>query len=190
MLDELHEVAQILFNDPGYFRDPAFSGGERHREGDVSDKPVNPSDLIVRLDAAREGLHHLASEQPASLSLSGILRLLFEPETSEGETPGASGDEDLDEGQVPDTLPTPSPPPPKAQQLRRGSANGWRHRSTRSSRLWHRNRLLSAALPRRWCRQSRSPWRLPFGDVAKAGFPANSPSDGLTEFFRSCSAVQ
>lgn len=108
MLDELQEVARTLFNDPASFRDPGFGGGDRKKKSDVPAEPVNPDDLIVHLDESGEGLPHLASEQPGSLSLTGILRLLFEPETDEGRTPAAAGDEDIDEGQMPDT-----PPPPK-----------------------------------------------------------------------------
>lgn len=109
MLDELQEVAQTLFNDPASFRDPGFGGGDRNRKSDAPAEPVNPSHLLVHLDELHEGLPHLASTQPVSLSLTGILRLLFEAETDDGRTPVAAGDEDIDEGQMPET-----PPPPKS----------------------------------------------------------------------------
>lgn len=119
MLDELQEVAQSLFNDPGSFRDPGTGGGDRRNKSDVSAEPVNPNDLLVHLDESREGLPHLASAQPGSLSLTGILRLLFEAETDEGRTPAAVGDEDIDEGQMSDT---PSPPKSTAQSNQAGGA--------------------------------------------------------------------
>jgi len=110
MLDELQEVAQTLFNDPASFRDPGFGGGDRKKKSDAPAEPVNPNDLLVHLDELHEGLPHLASAQPGSLSLKGILRLLFEAETDEGRTPAAAGDEDIDEGQMPETPPPPKPP--------------------------------------------------------------------------------
>ena len=119
MLDELQEVAQTLFNDPASFRDPAFGGGDRKKKSDVPAEPVNPNDLLVHLDESGEGLPHLVSAQPGSLSLTGILRLLFEAETDEGRTPAAAGDEDIDEGQMPDT---PSPPKPADKKDQAGAA--------------------------------------------------------------------
>lgn len=115
MLDELQEVAQTLFNDPASFRDPGFGGGDRKKKSDAPAEPVNPNDLLVHLDESLEGLPHLASAQPGSLSLTGILRLLFEDETDEGRTPAAAGDEDIDEGQMPETPPPPKPPDQKDQ---------------------------------------------------------------------------
>lgn len=115
MLDELQEVAQTLFNDPASFRDPGFGGGDRKKKSDVPAEPVNPDDLLVHLDESREALPHLASAQPGSLSLTGILRLLFEAETEEGRTPAAAGDEDIDEGQMPDTPPPSKPTDQKDQ---------------------------------------------------------------------------
>jgi len=109
MLDELHEVAQTLFNDPASFRDPGFDGSDRKRKSNAPAEPVDPNDLLVHLDDLPEGLPHLASAQSGSLSLTGILRLLFEVETDEGRTPAAAGDEDIDEGQMQDTPPLPKP---------------------------------------------------------------------------------
>lgn len=107
MLDELQEVAQTLFNEPVSFRDPGFGGVDRKKKNDAPAEPVNPDDLIVHLDESREVLPHLVAAQPGSLSLTGILRLLFEAEVDEGRTPAAAGDEDIDEGQMPDALPLP-----------------------------------------------------------------------------------
>ena len=115
MLDELQEVAQTLFNDSASFRDPGFGGGDRKKKSDAPAEPVNPNDLLVHLDELHEGLPHLASAQPGSLSLTGILRLLFEAETDEGRTPAAAGDEDIDEGQMPETPPQPKLPAQRDQ---------------------------------------------------------------------------
>ena len=103
MLDELHEVAQTLFNDSASFRDPGFSGVDHKKHSDTPSKPVNPHDLIVHLDEWQEGLISLTSSQSGALSLTGILRLLFETEMDEERTPAAVGDEDIDEGQMSDT---------------------------------------------------------------------------------------
>jgi len=115
MLDELQEVAQTLFNDPASFRDPGFGGGDHKKKSDAPAEPVNPNDLLVHLDEVHEGLPHLASAQSGSLSLTGILRLLFEAEIDEGRTPAAAGDEDIDEGQMPEKPPPPMPPDQKDQ---------------------------------------------------------------------------
>ena len=55
-------------------------------------EPVNPTDLVAHLDASDGALPHFASAGPGSLSLTGILRLLFEAETDEGRVPAAAGD--------------------------------------------------------------------------------------------------
>jgi len=102
MLDELQEVAQILFNDTSSFRDPNFGGISRKTKGDAPSALVNPNDLIVHLEESHHSLPHLGSARPGSLSLTGILRLLFEAETDDGSKPAAAGDENIDEGQIPD----------------------------------------------------------------------------------------
>ncbi len=103
MLDELQEVAQALFNDSASFRDPGFgSGRSGTKENDSSWVPVNPNDLVCHLEEPQEALQHFGSPRPGSLSLSGILRLLFEAEADEGSSSDASQDEQIDEGQLPD----------------------------------------------------------------------------------------
>ncbi|MBS0454440.1 MAG: hypothetical protein JSS14_24350 [Proteobacteria bacterium] len=120
MLDELQEVAQTLFNDPASFRDPGFGAGDRKKKRDAPSDPVNPTDLLVHLGESSEGLPSLADAQPGSLSLTGILRLLFESESDEGQRPAAAGDEEIDEGQMPDT-----PPLPKStDQIDQAGADG------------------------------------------------------------------
>ena len=104
MLDELQEVAHALFNDTAAFRDPGF-GSARTKESkdDVPAAPVNPADLIVHLEEHREGLPNFSSAGPgASLSLTGILRLLFDGEAKDSPGSVATKDEEIDEGQLPD----------------------------------------------------------------------------------------
>ena len=104
MLDELQEVAHALFNDTAAFRDPGF-GSARTKESkdDVPAEPVNPADLIVQLEEHHEGLPNFGSAGPgASLSLTGILRLLFDGEEKDSAGSVATKDEDIDEGQLPD----------------------------------------------------------------------------------------
>lgn len=104
MLDELQEVAHALFNDTAAFRDPGF-GSARSKESkdDTPAAPVNPADLIVHLEEHHEGLPNFGSAVPvASLSLTGILRLLFDGEAEESAGSVATKDEEIDEGQLPD----------------------------------------------------------------------------------------
>lgn len=105
MLDELQEVAHTLFNDTAAFRDPGFGGADRRQANDAPAEPVNPNDLVVHLDESQGALPHFVSAGPGSLSLKGIIRLLFEAELDEGRAPAAAGDEDIDEGQMPDAAP-------------------------------------------------------------------------------------
>lgn len=113
MLDELQEVAHTLFNDTAAFRDPGFGGTERRQEKEAPAEPVNPNDLVVHLDEPEGAVPQFASAGPGSLSLTGILRLLFEAETDEGRAPAAAGDEDIDEGQIPNAEPTSKVPDQK-----------------------------------------------------------------------------
>jgi hypothetical protein len=100
MLDELQEVAQALFNDASSFRDPTFGRGDRKTKEEASSPPVDPNDLIVHLEDPHEALPHIGPARPGSLSLTGILRLLFEAETEDARTHAAAGDENIDEGQM------------------------------------------------------------------------------------------
>ncbi len=104
MLDELQEVAHALFNDTAAFRDPGF-GSARTKESkdDAPASPVNPADLIVHLEEFHDGLPNFGSAGPSSsLSLTGILRLLFDAEAEEIVGSVATKDEEIDEGQLPD----------------------------------------------------------------------------------------
>lgn len=111
MLDELQEVAQALFNDTAAFHDPSSVGSaDRKTKDDTPAVPVNPNDLIVHLEESNDALTHLGSARPESLSLTGILRLLFQADTDEGGIAAATEDEDIDEGQMPE-----GPTKPKQQ---------------------------------------------------------------------------
>lgn len=103
MLDELQEVAQALFNDSASFRDPGFGSGRSDKTEDRKPAvPVNPNDLVVRLEELQGSLPHLGSARPGTLSLSGIFRLLFDADADEETSSVAAQDEQLDEGQLPD----------------------------------------------------------------------------------------
>jgi hypothetical protein len=103
MLDELQEVAHALFNDTAAFRDPAFgSGRTKEPKDDAPASPVNPADLIVHLEESHTGLPNFGSAGPGSLSLTGILRLLFDAEAEDVAASAATKDEDIDEGQLPE----------------------------------------------------------------------------------------
>ncbi len=108
ILDELQEVAQTLFNDSTSFRDPGFGGIDRKKKIDTPTEPVNPDNLIVHLHQTEQRAPNVVSGQPGALSLTGILRLLFDAGENEGQTTAAAGDEDIDEGQMLE-----APPPSK-----------------------------------------------------------------------------
>ena len=103
MLDDLQEVAHALFNDTTSFRDPGFGSGRTEKaKEEAPAAPVNPADLIVHLEAPHDGLPNFGSAGPGSLSLTGILRLLFDAEAEDVAGLAAAKDEDIDEGQLPD----------------------------------------------------------------------------------------
>ena len=81
MLDDLQEVAHALFSDSAAFRDPGFGSGRIDKSKDGTPAaPVDPADLIVSMEASHDGLPNLGMAGPGSLSLTGILRLLFDAE--------------------------------------------------------------------------------------------------------------
>jgi hypothetical protein len=101
MLDDLNEVAIALFSDTPSFRDPNV-GREQpaNVEGYQSSPPVDPHDLICHLEEAPDSLPRFGSPRSGSLSLTGILRLLFDAEADDPTTAVASHDEQIDEGQL------------------------------------------------------------------------------------------
>lgn len=102
MLDELQEVAHALFNDAASFRDPGAGSGRVDKANEVAPAaPVNPADLIVHLDEAQQTLPAFHSATLGTLSLTGILRLLFDVDTDGEAGSSAAEDEESDEGQPP-----------------------------------------------------------------------------------------
>ena len=79
MLDDLQEVARTLFNDSASFRDPGLGAGREHKKMDEAGAaPVNPNDLICHLEEPPESPEMFGSGASSSLSLSGILHMLFD----------------------------------------------------------------------------------------------------------------
>lgn len=103
MLDELQEVARALFNDTPAFRDPGFGSGRiKESKDNTPASPVNPADLIVHLEASNDGLPNFGAAGSGTLSLTGILRLLFDAEAEDVAGSVAKKDEEIDEGQLPE----------------------------------------------------------------------------------------
>lgn len=114
MLDDLQEVAQALFSDSSSFPDPRPSANDGKKQGDVPAAPVDPNDLISDLDDSVSSSLFANSARPGSLSLTGILRLLFDAESGDDTpAPPADGDENLDDGQMP-TAPHEPPTEPES----------------------------------------------------------------------------
>lgn len=101
ILDDLQTVAQALFTDFASFRDSGFGKAQgKVEEKEAPAPPVDPSEIIRSLEEHEE-LGKTGGGSTASASITGILRLLFGAERSSGDT--AANDEDLDEGQIPDS---------------------------------------------------------------------------------------
>jgi len=99
ILDDLQTVAHALFTDFLSFRDIGF--GKAQEAPDAQEEtapPVDPAALIRSLEEA-QGLGPVGNGQTGSVSITGILRLLFEAEQAKADT--AADDEKLDEGQIP-----------------------------------------------------------------------------------------
>lgn len=106
MLDDLREVARTLFHETASFRDPSF--GKRHKEKlkeDEARPAVNPQDLVLHIKDWHDPLRPAASGQSDTLSIAGILRLLFDTEDEHHATRIDEGDEAIDEGQFPQNQP-------------------------------------------------------------------------------------
>jgi hypothetical protein len=106
ILDDLQEVAQSLFSDSATFRDVGFGiATEVPQNSEVLAPPVDPVALIRNLEEVRAPLVTLGGVAPGSLSLTGILRLLFDAERVT-DAEAAAEDEKLDEGQPPELAPS------------------------------------------------------------------------------------
>jgi hypothetical protein len=123
ILDDLQTVAQALFSDFASFRDIGFGKAqEAFEEKENAAPPVDPAALIRSLEETQE-LGPVGSGLTASVSITGILRLLFEAEQTAADT--AADDEKLDEGQLPDAEPknAPDKDPPKDEAQKQESVN-------------------------------------------------------------------
>lgn len=100
MLDDLREVARTLFHETASFRDPSLGKKHKEKAKEEASAPINPQDLVLHLGDRHDPLRHLASSQSDSLSITGILRLLFDAEDEHHVTRIADGDEKIDEGQI------------------------------------------------------------------------------------------
>lgn len=99
MLEDLQEVAQTLFNDTAAFRDPGTgtSGNGKH-DHEVVAAPVNPNDLVCHLDDASDAIPLLGEARTSTLSISGILRMLFDAEGDGPDADVTAEDEQLGKG--------------------------------------------------------------------------------------------
>ena len=123
ILDDLQTVAQALFTDFASFRDIGF--GKAQEAPDAKEDaapPVDPAALIRSLEETQE-LGPVGSGPAGSVSITGILRLLFETEQGAADT--AADDEKLDEGETPEEEPKkcPEKEPPKDEAPKPESVN-------------------------------------------------------------------
>ncbi|HEX5432677.1 MAG TPA: hypothetical protein VFY05_00435, partial [Candidatus Angelobacter sp.] len=110
ILTDLHEVAQALFSDSVTFKDIGFGiATEAPQNSDSPPPPVDPVALIRNLKEVQEPLVALG-RTTGSLSLTGILRLLFDAERVVTDAEVAVDDEKLDEGQPAEPTPTQGSP--------------------------------------------------------------------------------
>lgn len=123
ILDDLQTVAQALFTDFASFRDIGFGKAQEGPEAKANAvAPVDPAGLIRSLEETQE-LGPVGSGPEGSVSITGILRLLFEAEQAAADT--AAEDEKLDEGQIPEEEPKrgPEKDPPKDETPKPESVN-------------------------------------------------------------------
>lgn len=107
ILDDLQTVTQVLFTDFASFKDIGFGKAQEPPEAKEGPAPpVDPAALIRSLEETREQ-SPLGSGPARSVSITGILRLLFEAEQAADDT--AADDEKLDEGQIAEEEPKKGP---------------------------------------------------------------------------------
>ena len=110
ILEDLHQVAQALFSDSSTFRDSGFSVvPETLADSEVAAPAVDPATLIRHLVETPESAVRLGDMTTGTLSLTGILRLLFDAESAITAAESAVDDENLDEGQVTGSNSAPQP---------------------------------------------------------------------------------
>ena len=116
ILEDLQLVAQALFSDSATFKDTGFgSSQEAPLEPEAPAPPVDPASLVRNLQEAAESHVILGGAAAGNLSLTGILRLLFDAERGGIDINVAADDEKLDEGQ-PVSPASPQEPQKKASQ--------------------------------------------------------------------------
>lgn len=102
MLEDLQEVAYALFNETAAFRDTTRHGSS-DRQLEAVAPPVDPSDLVCRLEEGTESKLSMPDTRNETLSISGILRMLFdiggdsEDAVAEVEHENGDGSEDVKE---------------------------------------------------------------------------------------------
>jgi len=101
MLVDLQEVARTLFHETASFRDPSFGSYRQEKaKAEESSVPINPQDLVLHLEDRHDPLRHLGPAHAETLSITGILRLLFEPK-EDHPAKVAAGDGKINKGQGP-----------------------------------------------------------------------------------------
>jgi hypothetical protein len=99
ILEDLQQVAHALFSDSGAFRDSGFGVAPEPRESpDAPAPPVDPVALIRNLEDAPDAITASGNRTTSNLSLTGILRLLFDAERTVLGNEAAADDDKLDEG--------------------------------------------------------------------------------------------
>jgi hypothetical protein len=102
MLDDLQDVARTLFHETASFRDPSFGNARKDKsQPETTSAPIKPQDLVLHLEEHHDSFRHLGSSHAETLSITGILRLLFESEDEQRPADIAKDDETIDEGQIP-----------------------------------------------------------------------------------------
>jgi hypothetical protein len=100
ILDDLQSVAQALFSDSATFKDTGFGiAPEVPQNPETPAPPVDPAALIRSLEGVPQIAVMSGRAATGSLSLTGILRLLFDAEGTVIGGEAAVDDEKLDEGQ-------------------------------------------------------------------------------------------
>lgn len=98
ILGDLQEVAHALFSDTAAFRDSVSATvREKQTRGEPAAPPVDPTDLVCHLDEDPDNIPSLGDAYPRSLSISGILRMLFDAEVDGPGVAVSTEDEQLDE---------------------------------------------------------------------------------------------
>jgi HKD family nuclease len=137
ILEDLQLVAQALFSDSGSFKDSGFVTDvpEEPQNSEPPAPPVDPASLIRDLEDLKPLHGALGGAAPSNVSLTGILRLLFDAERAVGNgVAAAADDEKLDEGQAVSLAPT-APKKPSSNLPEHGKPVDARLRSRLESQI-------------------------------------------------------